>query len=282
MNTIENYVYKKEVDWSLLQEGLTLPVDNQVVFGQTMGRFLSRGETKEINLILDGITYKAKIRNVNFDKRWNRKNDALQIRYSKNGELALKLQSIFYKSYNYIELIRNQRDRGNRSLIKLPDDMKEYLAIYTTEYDDTYIFEAIFADEIMALREEMKGKKELVMETTLNYNLEDTTSDLIETNRTIKMRKLNKKIGENLKLLYNYHCQICGKAVGENYGSKIVEAHHIDYFVDSINNDASNQMIICPNHHRVIHDKDPVFNRKKLIYLYPNGYIVKIAINKHL
>lgn len=30
----ENYVYKKEVDWSLLMEGLTLPVDNQVVFGQ--------------------------------------------------------------------------------------------------------------------------------------------------------------------------------------------------------------------------------------------------------
>lgn len=36
--TIENYVYKKEVDWSLLNEGLTLPFDNQVVFGQIMGR----------------------------------------------------------------------------------------------------------------------------------------------------------------------------------------------------------------------------------------------------
>lgn len=32
--TTENYVYKKEVDWSLLQEGLTLPFDNQVIFGQ--------------------------------------------------------------------------------------------------------------------------------------------------------------------------------------------------------------------------------------------------------
>jgi len=29
---VENYVYKKEVDWSLLNEGLTLPIDNQVVF----------------------------------------------------------------------------------------------------------------------------------------------------------------------------------------------------------------------------------------------------------
>lgn len=35
----ENYVYKKEVDWSLLFEGLTLPCDNQIVFGQIMEGF---------------------------------------------------------------------------------------------------------------------------------------------------------------------------------------------------------------------------------------------------
>ena len=48
------YVYKKEVDWSLLMEGLTLPVDNQVVFGQIMGRFIQRGESKDITLYLEG------------------------------------------------------------------------------------------------------------------------------------------------------------------------------------------------------------------------------------
>lgn len=52
--TTENYVYKKEVDWSLLQEKITLPVDNQVVFGQIMGRFLRRGEHKDIMLYLNG------------------------------------------------------------------------------------------------------------------------------------------------------------------------------------------------------------------------------------
>ena len=34
----ENYVYKKEVDWSVLMEGFTLPIENQVVFLQNMGR----------------------------------------------------------------------------------------------------------------------------------------------------------------------------------------------------------------------------------------------------
>lgn len=39
MEPSESFVYKKEVDWSLLQEGLTLPVENQVVFGRIMNRF---------------------------------------------------------------------------------------------------------------------------------------------------------------------------------------------------------------------------------------------------
>lgn len=73
METEENYVYKKEVDWSLLNEGLTLPLNNQVVFGRNMGQFLSRGESKSITMILDGRSYQAKITNVNFAERHNRK-----------------------------------------------------------------------------------------------------------------------------------------------------------------------------------------------------------------
>lgn len=65
----ENYVYKKEVDWSLLQEGLTLPIDNQIVFGRIMGRFLTRGESKDITLYLNGKSYKAKNTNVNFNPK---------------------------------------------------------------------------------------------------------------------------------------------------------------------------------------------------------------------
>ena len=101
--TTENYVYKKEVDWSLLSEGLTLPVDNQVVFGNLMGRFLKRGESKEIHLYFNGKSYKAKITNVNFDQRFNRKKDTLQIRYARNGELAKTLQTCFSKSYQFIK-----------------------------------------------------------------------------------------------------------------------------------------------------------------------------------
>ena len=158
--TTENYVYKKEVDWSLLQEGLTLPFDNQVIFGQVMGRFLNRGESKDITLYLNGKSYKAQIRNVNFDPKFKRKKDTLQIRYSKNGELAKALQTYFSKSYQFIKTTREMREPGDRTMIRLPEECKEYLAIYTTEYDDSYVLETIVADDIVSLRQTVSGQKE--------------------------------------------------------------------------------------------------------------------------
>lgn len=278
----ENYVYKKEVDWSLLNEGLTLPFDNQVVFGQIMGRFLKRGESKDITLYLNGRSYKAKITNVNFDSKFNRKKDTLQIRYSKNGALAKSLQGYFSKSYQFIKTTREMRAAGDRKRIRLPEELKEYLAIYTTEYDDSYVIEPIVADDIALLKQVVSGHRERVIEAEFNYDMEDSTSTILESERIVKIRKLNKRIGDNLKLLYGYRCQICGSLIGEEFGSHIVEAHHIDYFVTSLNNDARNQIIICPNHHSIIHDTNPVFDRRRLLYIYKNGLEQRLMLNQHL
>ena len=79
-----------------------------------------------------------------------------------------------------------------------------------------------------------------------------------------------------------YTSQICGQVIGEKYGSHIAEAHHIDYFVNSLNNDANNQMIVCPNHHSVIHDANPVFDRRRMVYRFDNGVEERISLNKHL
>lgn len=282
MESIENYVYKKEVDWSLLQDGFTLPIENQVVFGRNMGHFLKRGESKDITLYLYGKSYKAKIYNVNFDERHHRIKDTLQIRYSKNSELAKALQGYFITSYQYIFNQRQLRDKADRTLIRLPENLKEYLAVYTTEYEDSYLIETISSEDILELKAAMKGQQERIMETKFNYDVKDSHAALLESERIVKIRKLNKKIGDNLKLLYGYRCQICGRLIGENYRSHIIEAHHIDYFVNSLNNDADNQLIVCPNHHSIIHDVNPVFDRRRLLYIYPNGFEEGLALNYHL
>lgn len=57
-----------------------MPVENQVVFGRIMNRYLTKGEQKPIKIFLNGKSYDAKVVNVNFDKKFNRKTDVIQIR----------------------------------------------------------------------------------------------------------------------------------------------------------------------------------------------------------
>ena len=277
----ENYVYKKEIDWSTLMEGFTLPLDNQVIFLRNMENFLQRGQSKIIHFFMNGKTYDAKIVNMNNSVE-KRKKDAYQIRYSRNGELSQALQQYFFKSMSYIKMIRESRDPKDRSYIKMPDGLKEYLAIYTTEYEDTFLLEPIAQDDFQVMKKAIQGMQERTVENEIEYEMEDKSSGIEKKLQIVKIRKLNRKIGENLKLLYGYRCQICGQVIGEKYGSHIAEAHHIDYFVNSLNNDANNQMIVCPNHHSVIHDANPVFDRRRMVYRFDNGVEERISLNKHL
>ena len=277
----ENYVYKKEIDWSTLMEGFTLPLDNQVIFLRNMENFLQRGQSKIIHFFMNGKTYDAKIVNMNNSVE-KRKKDAYQIRYPRNGELSQALQQYFFKSMSYIKMIRESRDPKDRSYIKMPDGLKEYLAIYTTEYEDTFLLEPIAQDDFQVMKKAIQGMRERTVENEIEYAMEDKRSGIEKRLQIVKIRKLNRKIGENLKLLYGYRCQICGQVIGEKYGSHIAEAHHIDYFVNSLNNDANNQMIVCPNHHSVIHDANPVFDRRRMVYRFDNGVEERIRLNKHL
>ena len=69
---------------------------------------------------------------------------------------------------------------------------------------------------------------------------------------------------------------------GEDDDSHVIEAHHISQFIKSLNNDMKNIMIVCPNHHSIIHDVNPVFNEKKKIFIYNNGFKEGMKLNYHL
>lgn len=126
-----------------------------------MGRFLKRGEPKDITLYLNGKSYKAKISNVNFDPKFKRRKDTLQIRYSKNGEFTKAIQVHFTKNYQFIKTTREMRESGDGSMVKWSEECKDYLAIYTMEYDDFYALENIVADDIVSLRQAVSEQKEL-------------------------------------------------------------------------------------------------------------------------
>lgn len=281
-NISDEYVYKKEVDWSLFNYGFAIPIDHQVVFRQSAGRFIQRGESKEITLYLNGKSYKARLNNNRIDKKIGPHADIVQIRYTQNSDLAHALRGCFQRSYAYISKMKQMQEKGSKKHISLPAEYKEYLAVYTTEDDDTYVLETIGSVDMEVLRKLVSGQSERIMEAEFNFDMKDDKAGFKEKKQIVKIRKLNKKIGDNLKRLYDYRCQICGKIIGHEYGSHVVEAHHIDYFVNSLNNDSSNQLIVCPNHHSIIHDVDPVFDRRRLIYIYKNGIEEKLVLNKHL
>ena len=277
------YVYKKEVDWSVLQQGVSIPVTIQVVFQNTINKFLPRGQSKDIYLVLEGKTYKARLVNQKFDERkYPNRKDILQIRYHPQSEIAERLRSIFAASYRYILEKRNSLPENQRKFIKVPEEQKEYLAIYTTDYPDTYLLECITQEDTRIIKETMVHEDEQEYEANINYNTVDPNATIAAVNQMVKIRKLNRAIGESLKLLYNYRCQICGENIGARYGVSIVESNHIDPFVESMNNNAENQVIICPNHHRIIHRARHVFNRRKLIFVYHNGVEERVILNKHI
>ena len=278
----ENYVYKKEVDWSLFNYGLSIPISHQVIFKQIAGRFIERGESKTITLYLNGKSYKARLNNLKIDAKYGNHADMVHIRYTASSDIAIALRGCFSRSYAYIKRIKEMQAKGSKSHILIPEEFKEYLAIYTTEYDDSYILEPILASDIQEYRANVKNQKERIVEASIDYDMVDPDAGFVENERLTRIRKLDRKIGENLKILYNYRCQICGKMIGEEYGSHIAEAHHIDYYVKSLNNDSNNQMIVCPNHHSIIHDANPRFDRKRLLYLYPNGMEQRVVVNLHL
>ena len=77
-------------------------------------------------------------------------------------------------------------------------------------------------------------------------------------------------------------CQTCGARAIEMYGVDVSEAHHIQPFSLTANNDAKNVMIVCPDHHRIIHKAKPVFNYDQKAFLYDNGREDRLMYNIHL
>lgn len=76
--------------------------------------------------------------------------------------------------------------------------------------------------------------------------------------------------------------QICGEFIGEKYGTTLIHAHHIDYFTHSLNNNPNNILIVCPNHHGIIHSCNPEFDFAEKTFKYANGYVEGLKMNKHI
>lgn len=278
----DTYIHKKEVDWSALNLGINIPVSIQVVFYDLIQHNLKKGDSIDIKIIIDDQFYNAKLVNIKFnEKKYPTHKELIQIRYSPTSEISKKLKSVFTSSFGYLK-IEKEKLYNKRQHINVPNNLKEYLVLYTTEFENIFLLDCLTLDEIEETNKNLSSISEEEYEMDINYLQKDDTAKVITKPQIVKLRKLNKSICNNLKLLYNFRCQICGKIIDERYDGIVTEAHHIESFTKTFNNDSNNILIVCPNHHRIIHKTNPEFKRQKLSYFYPNGLEEKLILNEHL
>mgnify|MGYP005804066771 CR=1 FL=1 len=206
-----------------------------------------------------------------------------------------EIASLFGKGGNYLRRLRDEYDvvtsstrrgqcnRPPRSRIILTceylrqfsfDELTDMVKALVENVQDNYT-EELFDDDSAKIYREISEEE---LERALNAK--DPAASISVRVGTNKIRIYKTAIINQLKRLYNGHCQLCGTVPFENFKAvDICEAHHIDYFVSSHNNDASNIIIVCPNHHRLIHKLNPVFNPDDRCFEYPDGTREKIKID---
>lgn len=276
------FIFQKAIDRSSLRQGFQIPVEYHHLLRAMPGGMPFHGETRNITIIIDGVKYEAQLKNQGFDReRYDGHADVIQVRYSENSPIVKKLRSIFYSTWNYVEAEKSLPENIHRHYtIKVPKERQEYLAISCSDIANIFIADCITSSFKSDAIVDLSSTEELDFETF--QPREDTRAKIIEKERIQKVRHLDRSIGDSLKRLYDFHCQMTGERIGDPYNALVVEAHHIIPFTTSLNNDTSNIIIVSPSYHRIIHAAKPEWLPGKLAFKYPNGLIEKIKINKHL
>lgn len=281
-------IYLKEVDKSLLYQGFTIRTALLDSFLDLFGK-LDIGEMRQISILLNGKIYSGiKVINQNFDMiKYPDHPEMYQVRYDNIHGFLQALRCEFSDLYNFINeqmqiKKKMMKERGEITPnIKIPQELKSSLSFYTT--DNPNVWEAVSITSSDYIETKMQLSELAITEKNFeDMLLTDNNATIVQENHFIKVRKLDRNVCLNLKRLY-YRCQICGQLISAPYGDKpVVDAHHIDFFTQSLNNNYNNVIILCPNHHRVVHTYQPLFKRQTKFFEYPNGYKEKVLLNFHL
>ena len=242
----DNFLISRPVNKSFLKCGFAIPTDMMENFSVHLsGGRLAHGEKRNVTIFFGSEFFEATLRSIGFNREnYPDRKDMWQINYS--AAVAKKIAEIFSAG-------------------------QKFFSLYPTDLNDVFRLESSAACD------------ESTLENLLELpTLTDSQAALIERLGLNRVRKLNQDIGNRLKRNYNFRCQICGRSVGEFYGVNLAECHHIIPFSLSLDNDAANLLIVCPNHHRIIHAAAPTFDRKRKLYLYPNGHEEILKLNDHL
>ena len=203
----------------------------------------------------------------------------------------------FGKSNNYMKLRRDEFDALTGSsrkgwnkrtpapgVLLMHNDLKNYTFEEMTQIitdllndsEDLYVASHITTPEAKILTEFTEDEIEQIL------NSRDFKSKIVKKTGTVSSRVFDNKVQTSLKTLYRYKCQICGATATVMYGVDVSEAHHIEFFSKSANNSPSNIIILCPDHHRIVHKTKAFFNYDLHQFEYENAKTDPLMYNLHL
>ena len=221
------FLYQKLIDRSTLRQGFQIPVEFHHLLKTIHGGMPQHGETRNIKIVINGVGYDAQLKNQGFDRnKYDGHAEVIQIRYSEGSDLVKRLREVFASTWSYVESIKNLPENINRKFtIRILEELQEFLALSTTNLPNVFVADCITTAVKAEVKTEVCTMSELDFET---YEpREDKNAAIKQVTRLQKVRQLDRSIGDSLKLLYDYHCQMIGEKVGDKYNALVVEAHHI-------------------------------------------------------
>lgn len=279
-NDKQIFLMKRPLQWSHLTSGLPIPRVFQELTYDILGRRLGAKDSMEVRVIFGGEVFNVKIYNIDFNRSKYDHTEILQFKYDNNRPLLDKLQNVFSREYQYCLEAREAKRKGDTSRVDISKHFETNLIVYGTSEPDLFVWEPEFENLSKEVETEIKQMTEEEFEMAVVRT--DPPATIKKKQKLVKIRQLDSSIGDSLKRVYGFCCQMTGEHIGEQYGVNTVEAHHIRPFTESLNNDTSNIMILSPNYHRIVHKASPHFNRKTLSFEFPNGLIEKVKLNRHL
>lgn len=92
----------------------------------------------------------------------------------------------------------------------------------------------------------------------------------------------NRTLVQRLKEMYTGRCQICAFDPITVYNVNACAGHHIHYLSRGGQDIMENLVLVCPNHHAVIHADDAVFDYGQRKFIFSNGRHEPLVLNHHL
>lgn len=258
---IQAFAKHKELDWHVTQQTKNIKSGDKVYIyvGKPFSRIMYECEVVKTGLSSREIDDLEFIRIQKDD--WDGESFRIRLIRKLDGLLSLE------------ELNDNGLSGNVMGARKLSEETETYIE---KSAKTSIIFKELNHEEINQLTSMSETELEAALEA------KDESAGYIYKETISKVRKINHKIIDDLKIRYKGECQLCGAKVGCDFGEEIVEAHHIEYFSQTQNNDSSNIIVLCPNCHRLIHRCNPIYHKKELCFEFENGKKIGVKNPGHL